>query len=336
MIAQGVSGTVTWTLDDEGTLYFVPVNGKEGTFADTKGFQREWKFYNIFIKQIKSHGTINLAKNSCYMFSGCSSLTNIDTLKNWNTQNVTNVKGMFVGCSSLKNIDGLKNWNTENVTNMSSMFYSCKTLSSFDALTHWNTENVTDMSYMFAGCSSLTDIDALKNWETQNVVAMDWMFYHCSSLANIDILKNWNIQNARDMSFMFYDCSSLKNLDLIHVDASKITDVTGMFWGCNSLTMIELSNVNRNSVIGLPINETSALSSKWHKVGTTQEYDPYEIADKWNSNFEGLWSRKKISKSASTDDLKITGPEEKTITVSLKDKMLALKLGDYSVQISYE
>lgn len=36
MIAHGISGTISWTLDDEGTLLFEPVNGKEGTFANTK------------------------------------------------------------------------------------------------------------------------------------------------------------------------------------------------------------------------------------------------------------------------------------------------------------
>lgn len=71
---HGISGTVKWTLDDEGTLYFAPVDGNEGTFANTKGFQREWETYKTSVKQIKSHGTINLAENSSYMFTGCSSL----------------------------------------------------------------------------------------------------------------------------------------------------------------------------------------------------------------------------------------------------------------------
>ena len=35
------------------------------------------------------------------MFSGCSSLTNIN-LSNFNTQNVTDMGWMFNGCSSLK------------------------------------------------------------------------------------------------------------------------------------------------------------------------------------------------------------------------------------------
>ena len=68
MLAQGISGTIKWTLEDDGTLYFVPVNGKEGTFADTEDCASEWSEYNNVVKRIKSHGIIHLAKNSSYMF----------------------------------------------------------------------------------------------------------------------------------------------------------------------------------------------------------------------------------------------------------------------------
>ena len=41
----------------------------------------------------------NLTK-TCFMFSGCNSLTNLN-LSNFNTQNVTNMEGMFKWCYSL-------------------------------------------------------------------------------------------------------------------------------------------------------------------------------------------------------------------------------------------
>lgn len=62
MLAQGISGTIKWTLDSKGILFFEPVNGKEGTFAATQDFKRDWEHYSGSIKQIKSSGTINLAK----------------------------------------------------------------------------------------------------------------------------------------------------------------------------------------------------------------------------------------------------------------------------------
>ena len=51
----------------------------------------------------------NKLSNTCYMFSDCSSLININ-LSNFNTQNVTNMNSMFDGCSSLTNIN-LSNFN---------------------------------------------------------------------------------------------------------------------------------------------------------------------------------------------------------------------------------
>ena len=58
---------------------------------------------------------------------------------------------MFSGCSSLKEIN-LSNFNTNNVNNMSCMFYKCSSLKELN-LSNFNTNNVTDMRYMFNGCS---------------------------------------------------------------------------------------------------------------------------------------------------------------------------------------
>ena len=45
MLAHGISGTVKWMLDKKGILFFEPVNGDEGTFADAEDFEQEWGSY---------------------------------------------------------------------------------------------------------------------------------------------------------------------------------------------------------------------------------------------------------------------------------------------------
>ena len=177
---------------------------------------------------------------------------------------------MFDGCSSLANIDALKNWNTNNVTSMSSMFY---------------------------GCSSLANIDALKNWNTNNVTSMSYMFYGCSSLANIDALKNWNTNNVTSMSYMFD--------------------------GCSSLMTVGLSNTNKDIIFQLPTNETSTLSSEYHKVGTTKKYTLSELQQNWNSSFEGIWSREKLQDYTIHFNTNGTGEELKDITAK-KGKVVSL------------
>ena len=163
MLAQGTSGTIKWTLDEEGTLFFEPVNGEEGTFAEsTSNYHGNWQGYewNKFgkhIKEIKSIGNVNLAKNSSYMFYN-TALSNLDELKDWNTQNVTHMDHMFQGCISLISLNGLKNWDTSSVRYMHYMFYGCSSLTNCEGLKDWNTQNVTDMSYMFFDCTSLATI----------------------------------------------------------------------------------------------------------------------------------------------------------------------------------
>ena len=60
------------------------------------------------------------------MFCGCSSLKELN-LKNFNTNNVTNMRDIFNGCSSLKELN-LNNFNTNKVTNINVMLYKCSSL----------------------------------------------------------------------------------------------------------------------------------------------------------------------------------------------------------------
>ena len=48
------------------------------------------------------------------MFKGCSSLSDINAIKNWDVSNGNNFGGMLDGCSTLSEINALKNWNVSN------------------------------------------------------------------------------------------------------------------------------------------------------------------------------------------------------------------------------
>ena len=104
---------------------------------------------------------INNITDMSYMFSGCSSLTNLPDISKWNTNNVINMSYMLSGCSSLSNLSDISKWNTNNVINMSYMFSGCSSLTNLPDISKWNTNKVTNMSYMFCRCltlSNLTDI----------------------------------------------------------------------------------------------------------------------------------------------------------------------------------
>ena len=111
-------------------------------------------------KYIIKYSFHNYLSNTIFMFSKCSSLTNIN-LSNFNTQNVINMSNMFSGCSSLVNIN-IFNFNTKNVINMSNMFSGCSSLTNIN-LSNFNTKNVTDMDKMFFGCLSLKKENIIVN-----------------------------------------------------------------------------------------------------------------------------------------------------------------------------
>ena len=149
----------------------------------------------------------NYLNKTCYMFSFCSFLSNID-LSHFNTDNITDMSKMFLGCSSLTNIN-LSNCNAEKVIDMSFMFLGCSSLANID-LSNFKTKNVVNMMYMFSGCSSLTNID-LSHFITDNVITISYMFFKCSSLTYINLPDF----NDVDLEFMFFGCLSLKKENII-------------------------------------------------------------------------------------------------------------------------
>ena len=178
-----------------------------------------------------------------YLFSECSSLTNIN-LSNFDTQNVTNMGCMFFNCKSLININ-LSNFNTKNVTDMVSMFFNCSSLT-FINLSNFDTRNVIDMRSIFSYCTSLTFIN-LSNFNTQNVTYMGYMFSNCSSLIKID-LSNFNTKKVIDMEGMFSNCSSLININLFNFNSQNVTNMNSMFDNCSSLKIENVVTKDNNII----------------------------------------------------------------------------------------
>ena len=150
------------------------------------------------------------------MFNYCKNLTNIQNL-NIST-NITSAVFTFHYCSKLTSLD-LSNWNTSNVTNMRGMFRNCPNLTSLD-VNNWDTTKVTTMSYMFDCCSNLTEID-VSNFDTSEVTNMEYMFDGCSSLTSLD-LSNFDTSKVIDIGGMFQDCTNLTTIGLIYADINAI------------------------------------------------------------------------------------------------------------------
>ena len=88
-----------------------------------------------------------------YWFYKCEKLTNIQSIKNLNTSEVTDMSYMFSNCLSLESLD-LSSFNTANVISMYRMFFNCSNLTSIYVSGSFTTDGVTVSSEMFSSCSS--------------------------------------------------------------------------------------------------------------------------------------------------------------------------------------
>ena len=192
-----------------------------------------------------------------YWFYKCEKLTNIQSIKNLNTSEVTDMSYMFSNCLSLESLD-LSSFNTAKVTNMKSMFYYCSKLTSLN-LSNFNTAKVTNMERMFQNCSKLESLD-LSSFNTAEVTTMFWMFYECSSLKYLTLSSNFNTPKVTNMQGMFNSCSSLTSIDLSSFNTAKVTNMDYMFHHCSQLTSLDLSNFNTAEVTSMS-NMVSSCSS---------------------------------------------------------------------------
>lgn len=92
---------------------------------------------------------VYLPEDSSYMFANMSDLEEINTIKDRDTSNVTQMNNMFSNCSSLTELD-LWSWDTDNVTQMDNMFYNCSNLVTIYARNWFKPAAISDAVSMFA------------------------------------------------------------------------------------------------------------------------------------------------------------------------------------------
>lgn len=258
-LAQGTSGTCTWTISAEGELVIKPTNGTEGTLDSIGDYDDSpWYSNSSDIKTVRFEGTVYGGSSCNYMFYSCSEVTSIN-FTGFNSSNVTDMSGMFMSCSNLTSLN-FASIDTSKVTNMYAMFNLCISLTSLN-LRSFNTKNVENMEYMFSGCYALTYLN-ISSFNTSNVTSMKQMFFGCLELASINVIY-FNTSNVTDMSFMFTDCQGLSSLNLKYFNTSSVTTMKAMFKGCSSLEDVYLNNFDTSKVedMSLMFSDCQALTS---------------------------------------------------------------------------
>ena len=134
--------------------------------------------YNLYIG---ADGGFDANENMSWFFKDFTNLKKISGLENMETDFMTNAEGVFSGCSSLQNID-LTSWNTSNVITMSRLFYNCSALVELD-LSSFSTKSLTTMHYMFADCYMLKSIYVSDSWSLRDDVTGFNVFLNCPELS---------------------------------------------------------------------------------------------------------------------------------------------------------
>jgi len=196
-------------------------------------------------------GIINLDE----VFYGCSSITTINNIENWDVSNITSMVSSFQGTFFNQNIG---NWNMSGVTDISGMFaitpfnqdiggWDVSNVNTINStfyytpfnqdISGWNVSNVYDMSYTFEGASSFNQ--NIGNWDVSNVNSVYSMFN--SATAFTQDISGWNVSNVNDMRFMFkgaisfnQDISSWNVSNVIFLYGGSINGMNYMFSGATS------------------------------------------------------------------------------------------------------
>lgn len=211
----------------------------------------------------------------------------------------TDLSNMFNGCTNLTTINNIEQWDTSNVTTMNDMFYGCYNLFSLD-LSSFNTSNVITMGFMFKGCSNLETLN-ISNFDMSKVENTDLMFASCFYLQQLRLdncsaetvekiindcdLPTGDINGEKRIMYVNSKAANvLKPIDgWIFVDYETLTEIkikepalpyeegqfakntdmtvantlvteeheflNGMFGGCTNLAVVNTSDWNTSNVV---------------------------------------------------------------------------------------
>lgn len=217
------------------------------------------RFESPYIEEIWFPRNLNITNVTTLesLFEGCTQLTTIESLRDWDVSHMTRMLRTFKDCSSLTDLDPIRNWDVSNVGYINDLFNGCKSLTSLEPLTNWDVSNIHNLIGVFKNCEGLQDINVLeplKNWNISNIDSMIGVFQDCIQLSSIEPIRYWRDKTGNVIAIdnIFMNCSKLESLaPLFDWDTSSLETITYAFRGCRSLT----------STHGLTIWDTSNLTS---------------------------------------------------------------------------
>ena len=287
-VNKGAAGLMSHYINPNGELdlpvYIPNVSTAYGLFSDICA--------ENFSSNIYSDIGLNFAKirSADYMFTNC---TNLITLPNFDTSNITSMARMFQYCTNLTTVP---NFDTSNVADMSYMFSTCNKLTS---VPNFNTSNVIDMGCLFNRCYNLTTVP---NFDTSKVVNMTGIFNYCYNLTtipNFDTSKVYSFQNAFANSGIteipilntttiavwqdaFKNCKDIQGH--LYIECNNVTFAGGLFDNCSTYGKAIYCHANTNTYNAIyRAMGNNTYNSRWNaRLHTMEEEDPAILL--WTGN----------------------------------------------------
>lgn len=214
-----------------------------GTYTITiKGICIGWCFDDggdkLKLLSIQAFGVLRIGNSGNY-FKGCSNLTLISVSDILDLTGTTSLKGLFFGCSALTTVNLMSNWNVSSIINLQEMVALATNFN--QNIGSWNVSNVTNMSAMFFSAQKFNQ--NITNWAMSNVLTCQnmfvdaqrfnqpigvWLLGACVNFGGmfssaIDFnqnIGNWNVSNGMNflnfMSGKTLSTFSASNLDAIY------------------------------------------------------------------------------------------------------------------------
>ena len=226
----------------------------------------------VQLKEISKWGRLRLEPTGGSQFRFASNLTITAGGANdlLNTDHVINMGRMFQGCSEVTNIADINDWNTSGVTDMNSIFRGA---TKFNAnIGEWDTSKVIDMHNMFYDAPSFNQ--DISNWNTSQVTDMDSMFHDATNfnqeINTNEVNDHWVVSQVVSMQKMFEGAVSFDR-SIADWDVSSVTNMTNIFSGAVSfdqnLESWDVSSVGpRNaafSQVQFSTNNYNAVINNW-------------------------------------------------------------------------
>lgn len=212
-------------------------------------------------------------------FSGCSSLSTVPSMNDWDVSQVTDMAMMFSMASSFNQPIG--DWDVSSVTTMMAMFQGA---SSFNQpIGDWNTESLTQMSSMFSLASSFNQ--PIGDWDTSGVTSFFQLFSSAGSFNQP--IGDWDTSNVTSLHLTFQAANAF-NQNINGWDVSSVTTMYRTFRVAQSFNQ-PLDNWDVSSVANMSGTFMQAFAfnqdiSGWDTSGATNMTEMFRIASVFNQD----------------------------------------------------